>query len=839
MPATRYNIDAVVRAGRANSVLKRLNVSLKAIRVQTNRSFNVKINTGRGSRNLGKLNTQAKNLETRFEKAEDRAKSLGQTLQGLNIAGLGRGGAGGGAAGGRGRRGGGFVGIGAGAGLIGGGFAVRGIIRDIVDVDRRLGEVNTLLSESQRGSLDLRKELVGISREGFDATEVILGFYQAFSLTGDPLRSLEIVQESARLARTGFAQLPDAVTLVSQSINGLQDASLSAARAGDAFATTYRRGGTTLTQLASEFPRLTSSAGQLGIELEDILGLFVRLTQVGFDPVQAGTSIQGVLDTINAPTPLTQAAIARTGINPREIIEQGGSLIDVFERLADVPQASLREFFPERTAQRGVLEFINNLQALRAEQEAFNNTQGEVARQTEAATNTISAQATILRDNLRAEYLETAGPAGQSLIDFLKLVNENFDTSLMIVRDLGIALGGLFISRAALNSFKSLIGLFGVTSIAAAGPVALAVGAPLAALAGIAITDRYFGPSSEENVNTALGNVGLPQLNEGIQLDEASRSQLVADTAELLRIQNRAEADASFEGDNARRLELANSIRTLVTTLNMNTQATDKNTDAQTGLTDGGTVEETAADSFRLNPLTEAERQATRTNRFLGVNTTATQLGANIGIASQITTPQERAEERITELSTTFADQVTGAFAAGEMAIAQFVAQGNEGWRELREGFYQEVVTNLVTTGLEGIRNATENALFGENGLQGFLETGLTNLLGSIGSGAGGAGVGILGTLLGFNQGGHFTVGGRGGIDNNIVAFRASRGEEVSVQPNGSNEISPFGGSGGVPPITVIVNQDPRAQERQIQSPRGQAAVINVIEQNSRTLGFR
>lgn len=53
------------------------------------------------------------------------------------------------------------------------------------------------------------------------------------------------------------------------------------------------------------------------------------------------------------------------------------------------------------------------------------------------------------------------------------------------------------------------------------------------------------------------------------------------------------------------------------------------------------------------------------------------------------------------------------------------------------------------------------------------------------GRGGGGGDGGILGGLFGFQHGGRFKVGGSGGPDSQVVAFRASPGEEVSVAPPG------------------------------------------------------
>ena len=65
----------------------------------------------------------------------------------------------------------------------------------------------------------------------------------------------------------------------------------------------------------------------------------------------------------------------------------------------------------------------------------------------------------------------------------------------------------------------------------------------------------------------------------------------------------------------------------------------------------------------------------------------------------------------------------------------------------------------------------------------------------------------------GSSHGGSFTVGGRGGTDNNLVQFNASRGERVSVTPPGQ--------SGG-PVIQVINNTPVKTREERSTGPRGE-----------------
>jgi hypothetical protein len=80
------------------------------------------------------------------------------------------------------------------------------------------------------------------------------------------------------------------------------------------------------------------------------------------------------------------------------------------------------------------------------------------------------------------------------------------------------------------------------------------------------------------------------------------------------------------------------------------------------------------------------------------------------------------------------------------------------------------------------------------------LQNAIENLFANIRPGGKGSGfLGFLGGLLGFQHGGEFKVGGSGGADSQLVAFRATPGERVTIAPEGS-------GGGGVTyaPVTHI-----------------------------------
>ena len=89
----------------------------------------------------------------------------------------------------------------------------------------------------------------------------------------------------------------------------------------------------------------------------------------------------------------------------------------------------------------------------------------------------------------------------------------------------------------------------------------------------------------------------------------------------------------------------------------------------------------------------------------------------------------------------------------------------------------------------QGIKGMSETFL---NNIKKILTSKLMDQLSKVFS-QGGAGSKLFGKLLGFPEfahGGSFTVGGKGGTDSNVVAFRASKGETVTISKPGQSGAS-------------------------------------------------
>ena len=137
-------------------------------------------------------------------------------------------------------------------------------------------------------------------------------------------------------------------------------------------------------------------------------------------------------------------------------------------------------------------------------------------------------------------------------------------------------------------------------------------------------------------------------------------------------------------------------------------------------------------------------------------------------------------------------ETITGPFRealrGGELSFKSFgeslIAIGQRFADKLVDGAFQQ-----ISDGIDGLF-ASRGGSSGGGGGGGLLGGLLGGLGGLFGGGGGGAGLlkGVSGSsagLFGFHRGTSFTVGGRGGQDQNVIAFRASRGERVDVTPRG------------------------------------------------------
>ncbi len=196
----------------------------------------------------------------------------------------------------------------------------------------------------------------------------------------------------------------------------------------------------------------------------------------------------------------------------------------------------------------------------------------------------------------------------------------------------------------------------------------------------------------------------------------------------------------------------------------------------------GMTEEASAALRYETDLLNRAQQS--------GINLTDAQTQTLSGLARSMA-GIEAATDRMRE-ALDFAKDATQGFLSD---FRQGLQNGEGIWKS-----FGNAALNVLNKIVDKIETQLVDALFSMNGA-----------LGGIGGGAGGGGGGGLlgglfsglGRLFGFASGGSFQVGGAGGIDSQLVAFKASPNETVSVTKPGQER----GGASSVH-VTVGVSAD-------------------------------
>ena len=198
--------------------------------------------------------------------------------------------------------------VGTGAVIVGAAVAGIGIAaaKSAAKVETGFAKVNTLLDEGQNATDlfgDSVKRLnVTLGNQG-DQLTVLDGLYQTISAgITDTADAEKFLESATRAAVGGSAQLPIVIEAGTKAIAAFGLSVNDSDKVFDIFAATVKAGQTTMEQLAGAFPRVSGSAGELGITLEETAGVFAGLTKVMKSPEEAATSLNAVMTGLVKPS---------------------------------------------------------------------------------------------------------------------------------------------------------------------------------------------------------------------------------------------------------------------------------------------------------------------------------------------------------------------------------------------------------------------------------------------------------------------------------------------------------------------------------------------------------
>ena len=288
-------------------------------------------------------------------------------------------------------------------------------------------------------------------------------------------------------------------------------------------------------------------------------------------------------------------------------------------------------------------------------------------------------------------------------------------------------------------------------------------------------------------------------LTEVLRLEQQIRSQLVAAGADPNAVRITAEQRQQIEDGVrlnqtlARRADLLDSI----------VGPTDRLRQSQSDL----------ANLFRQGDISLEEYE--ERVRSLNVQLTALDNTFGGGIANGIA----RITEQANNLGAQVSDVVVGSFNNLTDAVVNFARTGTFSIRS----FFSDLANQLLRLATNQLLISLLSSFGGGGGFGG-----------GLGGLSGGSPGGLLSGLLGFQTGGSFTVGGSGGADSQLVAFRATPGEQVNVATPQQVQRGAPGANVNVQPQNIrIVNViDPAQAVAAMESSEGEEVILNTIQQN-------
>ena len=186
---------------------------------------------------------------------------------------------------------------------------VQGLAAPFDSFETAMRTVNTMAGESEEGFDNLTRSVVGLSKTIPMAREELAnGLYQVISNGVPEDNWIGFLEKSGKAAVGGLADLGQTVTVTSTIIKNYGLEWEAAGGIQDKIQTTAKNGVTSFEQLASALPRVSGSASQLGVSIDELMAVFATATGVTGNTAEVSTQLAAVFTALVKPS--TEAATA-------------------------------------------------------------------------------------------------------------------------------------------------------------------------------------------------------------------------------------------------------------------------------------------------------------------------------------------------------------------------------------------------------------------------------------------------------------------------------------------------------------------------------------------------
>ncbi len=227
------------------------------------------------------------------------------------------------------------------------------------EFQKAMSNVSTLVDTTTVDMQALARQVIMLSPELGDATDLTRGLYQAFSAGAvDAKDAMQITTDSAMFAKAALTDTFTAVDVLTTAVNAYGREAMTSAQASDIFFLTIKKGKVTGEELAAAIGMSIPLFANVGISLEELSAGLAAMTKQGVKARRATTQMNAIVNAFLKPSLDMKDALADIGAESGAAFLKAEGLTGALELLtnaADGDAAALATLVPNVRGLRGVM----------------------------------------------------------------------------------------------------------------------------------------------------------------------------------------------------------------------------------------------------------------------------------------------------------------------------------------------------------------------------------------------------------------------------------------------------------------------------------------------------
>lgn len=320
---------------------------------------------------------------------------------------------------------------------------VAGLAGPYNSFETAMKKANTMAHKSGEEYERLTSQVVGLGKEiPLLREELADGLYQTISNGVPEDNWVSFLEQTSKAAVGGVANLGQAVNVTSTVIKTYGKEWSEAGAIQDKIQTTAEKGVTSFEAMSQALPRVSGSAAQLGVELDELLAVYATTTSVTGNTAEVSTQLAAVLNSLIKPTAEATKVADEMGIRfDAASIEACGGFRNFLTQLdQSVQEYSTRSGVLSETIYGqlfGSAEALRLLGSLTGEQkdkfaeniEAMADSAGAIDRAFAEVSSSGDSVATMLKNQILA-WTDCAGRIASMSAPYVQLT-ANMGTSIL------------------------------------------------------------------------------------------------------------------------------------------------------------------------------------------------------------------------------------------------------------------------------------------------------------------------------------------------------------------------------------------------------------------------